>query len=73
MVSSCWLAVPDSRHPVAPDCKSPDHVRRIAGPTDPKSCVEFTSWQTLDRIAARIAELHGCVESRGGRGNVRPA
>jgi len=28
------------------------------GPTDPKSCVEFTSWPAVDRIAARIAELH---------------
>jgi len=29
------------------------------GPTDPQSCVEFTAWQAVDEIAARIADLHG--------------
>jgi menaquinone-dependent protoporphyrinogen oxidase len=27
------------------------------GPTDPDTCVEYTSWQAVDEFAARIAEL----------------
>jgi len=34
-------------------------MKLTGGPTDPQSCVEFTSWQAVDRIAARIAELVG--------------
>jgi len=34
-------------------------MKLTGGPTDPQSCVEFTSWQAVDRIAARIADLHG--------------
>jgi menaquinone-dependent protoporphyrinogen oxidase len=40
-------------------------MKLTGGPTDPQACVEFTSWQAVDRIAARIAELHGGA-GRGG-------
>jgi menaquinone-dependent protoporphyrinogen oxidase len=34
-------------------------MKMTGGPTDPRSSVEFTSWTDVDRISARIAELHG--------------
>jgi menaquinone-dependent protoporphyrinogen oxidase len=34
-------------------------MKLTGGPTDPRARVEFTSWQAVDRIAARIAELLG--------------
>jgi len=34
------------------------------GPTDPRSCVEFTAWPRVDELAARIAALHGVPVSR---------
>ena len=30
------------------------------GPTDPNSCIEYTSWQAVDEFAARVAHLHRC-------------
>jgi len=33
-------------------------MKLTGGPTDPAACVEFTSWPAVDRIAARIVELH---------------
>jgi menaquinone-dependent protoporphyrinogen IX oxidase len=33
-------------------------MKLTGGPTNPKNCVEFTSWPSVDRIAARIVELH---------------
>jgi menaquinone-dependent protoporphyrinogen oxidase len=32
-------------------------MKPTGGPTDPTTCVEFTSWPAVDQIAARIAEL----------------
>jgi menaquinone-dependent protoporphyrinogen IX oxidase len=29
------------------------------GPTDPKTCVEYTAWNEVDDVALRIAELCG--------------
>ena len=28
------------------------------GPTDPNTCIEYTSWQAVDEFAARVADLH---------------
>ena len=28
------------------------------GPTDPDTCIEYTSWLAVDEFAARVAELH---------------
>ncbi len=33
-------------------------MRVTGGPTDPRSCVEFTRWSAVDEIALRIADLH---------------
>src|ERR1019366_10774447 len=41
-------------------------MKLTGGPTDPQACVEFTSWQAVDQMAARIADLHG-----GAGGGVR--
>ncbi len=48
-------------------------MKMTGGPTDPRSCVEFTSWQAVDQIASRIADLHGSAGSRGENGDFRPA
>jgi len=40
-------------------------MKLTGGPTDLQTCVEFTSWQAVDQIAARIADLHGDAKSRG--------
>ncbi len=48
-------------------------MKLTGGPTDPASCVEFTCWPDVDRIAARIVALHGGAGSRGGHGKVGPA
>ena len=40
-------------------------MRMMGGPTDLSSCIEFTSWQAVDRIASRIADLHGEVREHG--------
>ena len=40
-------------------------MKLTGGPTDPKICVEFTSWQAVDRIASRIADLHGEARNQG--------
>ncbi len=40
-------------------------MKLTGGPTDPQSCVEFTSWEAVDRIAARIADLHGAAGQPG--------
>ena len=28
------------------------------GPTDPDTCIEYTSWHAVDEFAARVADLH---------------
>jgi menaquinone-dependent protoporphyrinogen oxidase len=33
-------------------------MKMTGGPTDPRICVEFTSWEAVDQIAARIADLY---------------
>jgi menaquinone-dependent protoporphyrinogen oxidase len=35
------------------------------GPTDPRTCVEYTSWAAVDVFAARIAELHSGMNPHG--------
>lgn len=47
-------------------------MKMTGGPTDPKSCVEFTAWKAVDEIAARIADLHVYVRNRGKNGDFRP-
>jgi menaquinone-dependent protoporphyrinogen oxidase len=48
-------------------------MKMTGGPTDPRSCVEFTVWEAVDDIAAQIADLHGYVSNRGKNGDSRPA
>jgi len=43
-------------------------MKMTGGPTDPRSCVEFTAWKGVDEIASRIAELHGATGGRGAIG-----
>jgi menaquinone-dependent protoporphyrinogen oxidase len=33
-------------------------MKMTGGPTDPRSCVEFTRWAAVDEIASQIAGLH---------------
>jgi menaquinone-dependent protoporphyrinogen oxidase len=40
-------------------------MKLTGGPTDPKTCIEFTPWDVVDGIASRIAELHGCAHVPG--------
>jgi len=42
-------------------------MKMTGGPTDPQSCVEFTAWQAVDEIAARIAEIMAMGLSGCGR------
>ncbi len=37
------------------------------GPTDPSTCIEYTSWNAVDDFAARIAELNGAQTQPNGR------
>ncbi|MFI5023446.1 MAG: menaquinone-dependent protoporphyrinogen IX dehydrogenase [Alphaproteobacteria bacterium] len=48
-------------------------MKMTGGPTDPQSCVEFTSWEAVDQIASRIAALHGDAGNRGKNGDFGPA
>jgi menaquinone-dependent protoporphyrinogen oxidase len=48
-------------------------MKMTGGPTDPRSCIEFTSWQSVDEIAARIAEVHASAGKPGMSGDFRPA
>jgi len=34
-------------------------MKLTGGPTDPKTCVEYTPWDVVDDVASRIAALHG--------------
>ena len=43
------------------------------GPTDPRTCVEFTEWRAVDALAERIADLYGQAGKRGGDDVSRPA
>jgi menaquinone-dependent protoporphyrinogen oxidase len=35
------------------------------GPTDPKTCIEYTRWDVVDNVALRIAELSGRTDLTG--------
>ena len=37
-------------------------MKLTGGPTDPKTCVEYTAWNVVDDVALRIAELYGRIE-----------
>jgi len=39
-------------------------MQLTGGPTDPRSCVEFTAWDGVDELASRIAGLHRSVMDR---------
>ncbi len=34
------------------------------GPTDPKTCIDYTPWDVVDRVALQIAALHGRIDSQ---------
>jgi menaquinone-dependent protoporphyrinogen oxidase len=34
-------------------------MKLTGGPTDPRTCVEYTQWDVVDDVALRIAALHG--------------
>jgi menaquinone-dependent protoporphyrinogen oxidase len=40
-------------------------MKMTGGPTDLRSCVEFTAWNAVDEIAARIVNLHGRIARQG--------
>lgn len=42
-------------------------MKLTGGPTDPRSCTEFTSWEVVDEIATRITGLNAAA--RGGGAN----
>jgi menaquinone-dependent protoporphyrinogen oxidase len=37
-------------------------MKLTGGPTDPKTCIEYTAWNVVDDIALRIAELYGRIQ-----------
>jgi menaquinone-dependent protoporphyrinogen oxidase len=37
-------------------------MKLTGGPTDPKTCVEYTAWSVVDDVALRIAELYGRIQ-----------
>ena len=37
-------------------------MKLTGGPTDPKTCIEYTAWNVVDGVALRIAELFGRTE-----------
>ena len=37
-------------------------MKLTGGPTDLKTCLEFTAWNVVDDVALRIAELYGRIE-----------
>jgi menaquinone-dependent protoporphyrinogen oxidase len=41
------------------------------GPTDPATCIEYTSWNVVDDVADRIAALHGNVHARARQAGSR--
>ena len=47
-------------------------MKLTGGPTDPRSCREFTEWSAVDGIAARIADLHGKAGTSGSPEGARP-
>jgi menaquinone-dependent protoporphyrinogen oxidase len=48
-------------------------IMAITGrPTDPRNCVEFTVWQAVHAMAARVADLHGDAGCQGGGGDCQP-
>jgi menaquinone-dependent protoporphyrinogen oxidase len=40
-------------------------MKLTGGPTEPNACVEYTSWDAVDALAGRIAELHRRGERHG--------
>jgi menaquinone-dependent protoporphyrinogen oxidase len=36
-------------------------MKLTGGPTDPKTCIEYTPWDVVDDVALRIAALHGRI------------
>jgi menaquinone-dependent protoporphyrinogen oxidase len=34
-------------------------MKLTGGPTDPKTCIDYTPWDVVDDVALRISELHG--------------
>ncbi len=44
-------------------------MKLTGGPTDPRTCVEYTVWSVVDDIALRIAELHAGNQPLGQGGD----
>jgi menaquinone-dependent protoporphyrinogen oxidase len=38
-------------------------MKLTGGPTDPKTCVDYTPWDVVDDVALRIAALHGRIHA----------
>jgi len=38
-------------------------MKLTGGPTDPKTCIEYTSWEAVDDVALRIAALIGRIQA----------
>jgi menaquinone-dependent protoporphyrinogen oxidase len=40
-------------------------MKLTGGPTDPKTCIDFTPWSVVDNVALRIAALHRLIQEPG--------
>jgi menaquinone-dependent protoporphyrinogen oxidase len=38
-------------------------MKLTGGPTDPKTCIEYTPWDVVDEVALRIVALHGRIRA----------
>ena len=38
-------------------------MRLTGGPTDPKTCIDYTPWDVVDDVALRISGLHGRIHA----------
>jgi menaquinone-dependent protoporphyrinogen oxidase len=41
-------------------------MKLTGGPTDPRTCIEYTSWDAVDDVARRIAALHRQIHQAAG-------
>ena len=38
-------------------------MKLTGGPTDPRTCIDYTPWDTVDDVAMRIAALYGRIDA----------
>jgi menaquinone-dependent protoporphyrinogen oxidase len=42
------------------------------GPTDPKTCIEYTPWEVVDEIAVKVAGIHETVQAPAAASETAP-